>query len=996
MTATATACVHEIVEWYAARTPAARALVSGDAELSYADLNAAANRLARHLVDAGVRPEDVVGVHVERGIGMVTALLAVLKCGAAYTLLDPDVPAARLVELVARTGVRRVVTRCGLEEVLAASGAAPVPLDADHIEAQPATDLGTPVDPESVACVMFTSGSSGRPKGVAAPHRSVVGTLIGQDYLDLRPDAVWLQAVPVSWDVFVLELFGALLSGAACVLQPGQHPDPPVLADLVARHCVTTLWLSAGLLPVVLDEYPAVFSGLCQLITGGDVPSTAHLLELSRRHPGLRVTHVCGPVESMVLATAHEVVAGDAERPVIPIGRAVGGRDVRLLDDMLSPTPPGAVGEVYIAGKGLAHGYVGQPAQTAVRFVADPLGTAGGLLYRTGDLARTDDVGELVFVGRADEQVKIRGFRIEPGEVAAVLDRDPEVHQAAVMARQDTPGDKRLVAYVVPVENAADHTAVRNLVGDWQGIYESLYTASRTERFGENFTGWNSSYTGKPIPLEQMQESRSATVDRIRRLAPRRVLEIGVGSGLLLAHLAEDCEAYWATDLSPTVIDTLRAQVSAVDGLASRVVLKVQPADSVEGLPVGWFDTIIINSVIHYFPDAEYLRRVLVEALRLLAPGGALYVGDVRNLRTRREFHTAVECGRHTGDRDGLRWSIEQRALTDNEMLLDPRAFSTLHRDMPGLASVRALVKRGAAHNELTRHRYDVVLRLGSPPSPVDAERLRWGTDVTSMTDVVVRLAARPAALTISAVPDRRLSGEVAAARVLADGGTPADVAVALGATGDAVDPEDLHVLGAEHGYRVGISVAAAGTVDVALTVSGDPEDLLVQQPESGELREFASEPTAVRPSGALAARLRRYVADVLPAHMVPSAIVVLDRMPLTANGKIDRRALPAPTYPRAGAGRAPRTPVEETLCGVFAELLGLPAVSVDDSFFELGGNSLLAARLVNRIRSTIGAELTMSTLFDQPTVARLSTGLDATARPRPRPRPMRKVEQEK
>ncbi|MDX2290662.1 MULTISPECIES: non-ribosomal peptide synthetase, partial [Streptomyces] len=280
--------VHELFARRAARTPEATALVSGDARVSYGRLDRDANRLAHHLLARGVRRGDTVGVLLEREPGLVTAVLAVLKAGAAYTLLDPGFPAERLRETTARAGITTLVTAGTLADDLG-GGLVPLRLDAEAeaIAARPDTAPGPIAGPEDAACVMFTSGSTGVPKGVVAPHRALTGTLTGQEYVAFGPDEVWLQCAPVSWDAFALEVFGALLHGGTCVLQPGLKPEPSVIARLVATHGVTTVHVSASLLNFLLDEYPGCFAGVRQVMTGGEPLSVAHVAKARAEYPGL-------------------------------------------------------------------------------------------------------------------------------------------------------------------------------------------------------------------------------------------------------------------------------------------------------------------------------------------------------------------------------------------------------------------------------------------------------------------------------------------------------------------------------------------------------------------------------------------------------------------------------------------------------------------------------------------------------------------------------------
>jgi nonribosomal peptide synthetase DhbF len=290
---------------------------------------------------------------------------------------------------------------------------------------------------------MFTSGSTGRPKGVLAPHRALVGTLLGQEYATFGPGEVFVQCSPVSWDAFSLEFWGALGFGGTCVLQPGQRPEPAVLADLVAKHGITMLQVSSSLFNFLVDEVPGAFAGVRLAFTGGEAASAAHVNRALAAFPGLTVVNGYGPAESMGFTTTHVVPAGLTGQ--VPIGEPLVNKRVYVLDDRLRLAPIGVVGELYVGGVGLAHGYAGQPATTAQRFLAD-LADPAARMYRTGDLGRWTAAGVLEFAGRADDQVKIRGFRVEPGEVEALLLTHESITQAAVVA---AGRPARLVAYVV-------------------------------------------------------------------------------------------------------------------------------------------------------------------------------------------------------------------------------------------------------------------------------------------------------------------------------------------------------------------------------------------------------------------------------------------------------------------------------------------------------------------------------------------------------------------
>ena len=348
-------------------------------------------------------------------------------------------------------------------------------------------------------------------------------------------------------------------------------------------------------------------------------------------------------------------------------------------------------------------------------------------MYRSGDLVCWGADGQLQYVGRADEQVKIRGYRIELGEIENTLLACPQVTQAVTTVHQSDTG-AHLVAYVtLDHATTADHDA--ELVGEWQHMYDDLYSAEvGVSGFGSDFRGWNSSYTDDPIPLEEMAEWRSATVDRIMALQPRRVLEIGAGSGLLLSQIAPQCERYVATDMSAVAIDNLGRSLEQLQiPWRDRVQLLTQPAHVTEGLPRGYFDTVILNSVIQYFPNGGYLADLIDNAMDLLAPGGSLFIGDVRNHTLQGAFQTAVALARTTpADAAEMRQRVHRAMVSEPELLLAPEFFTTWAADHPSVAGLDIQVKRGLADNELNRYRYDVIVHKTPTPARSLATAPTW------------------------------------------------------------------------------------------------------------------------------------------------------------------------------------------------------------------------------------------------------------------------------
>jgi amino acid adenylation domain-containing protein len=943
-----------LCERWAARAPDAVAVVSAHGTLTHGELHRRASLLVHRLRTLGVAPDDAVGLYAPRSAEMVIGALAVLKAGAAYVPLDPAYPRERLAF---------IVRECGMPVVLAAgeitadagwtAGTQVIRIDQEDDGSLPAPSASVSVPAGTRAYVIHTSGSTGRPKGVEI-SRAGLANLVRwhlRTYGVGERDRATLVASP-GFDAAVWEIWPYLAAGASLHIPDEETRLLPtkLLAWLASERitlCFLPTPLAEQLLDLAADPLPSGLS-LRALLTGGD-----RLVRVPRRPLPFALVNHYGPTESSVVATwASVIVPGEGLPP--SIGRPVDGVAVHVLDGSLDLVPAGVPGELAIGGTGLARGYLGRPDLTAERFVPDPFSPAGGRLYRTGDHVRQMPDGRLDFLGRIDHQVKLRGFRIELGEIEGALARHPEVGEAVVVLRESESADRRLVAYVVPRPAVTPATAeASGHIAQWQTLYDETYGKGPSAAGGGaatfNLQGWDSSYTGESIPAEEMEEWVDGTVARLLAQEHRRVLEVGCGTGLLLFRVAPHAERYRGSDFSGVALAQVRAGLDRLP--LPQVELAQGLADDWSGVQPGDFDLIVLNSIIQYFPGVDYLVKVLEGAVAAVAPGGAVFVGDVRSLPLLTAFHASVELYRAAGSLPAaeLARRVERRVAEEEELVIDPAFFPALAQRLPSVRRVEVLLKRGRRANELTRFRYDVILHVGGEGVAGEAPSARtW----ESLAEVERLLTERPDALAASGIPNSRLAGEA-----------------------EAVNPEDLWALAERLGYDADLTWSAGGGADgrfdavlrrrgsgvlpgVAPGVAGMAED---------HWSAYANDPLRAGQERRLVPELRRFLEAELPELMVPAAFVLLAALPLTASGKVDRRALPAPEQTLAPAGEwvAPATPLEELLAREVAGLLGLERVGMRDNFFALGGHSLLATQLVSRLTQEQGIEVTLRMVFD-------------------------------
>jgi len=1017
-------CLHHVVERQCRATPDAVALRFEDRSMSYRELDEASDAVACRLQSLGIGADALVGVAMDRSLEMTVALLAVLKAGGGYVPIDPDYPANRCRYMVEDTGVKVVLTQrhyrdwdvlSAVEHVLVMADGRLADADAGRAGASGCRPQAS-ARADSVCYVIYTSGSTGRPKGVMNVHRALVNRIAWmQAEYRLTANDVVLQKTPYSFDVSVWEFFWTLACGATLVVaRPEGHRDPQYLARLIQDAGVTTLHFVPSMLQAFLrlGELSAC-SSLRRIVCSGEALGHALGRQCRTLLPHAGLYNLYGPTEAAVDVSHWDCREIDEHRP-LPIGHPIANCRLFVLDARGELLPRGAAGELHIGGVGLARGYWNRPELTAEKFIDHP--GLGMRLYKTGDKARLRFDGAIEYLGRLDHQVKIRGLRIELGEIESVLARQGPLASAAVTVWDDksqasTQADKLLVAYVVPRGDALAATEDRNRdelagrkVEQWAHVFDGIYAASEDgDRAEFNIAGWNSSYTGAPIEAAQMAQWVDNTVERIAAVAGPRLLEVGCGTGLLLFRLASRVQRYLATDISARALSDLGRQIASRQGLG-HVELVQAAAEELEKRIAGPFDTIVMNSVVQYFPSVDYARQVLDGLVAKLPPeGGHLFIGDVRDLDLARAFHCSVVCFDASPRRPvaSIRRHVEEQLRRETELMLAPAFFHDYCRLHEREMRCRILLKREDGDNEMANFRYDVVLAAGGPrcaaaEAPVvELQHRVWQRDLQGIEGLYG--LAEDCAHVVSRVPNPRVHRHVELAEKVFAGSVDAHLGLGelqLGLSPcEGPSPGEFWRWADSRGWRLEMACSREDLrlLDLLLVGPRCAADrvpgLLDWQHAGGAPAQVpavhANQPMKESLEGLLVRQLRGALERELPTYMVPQQFVVLDSLPLTASGKLDRKALPAPKTGQQLAQNperfvGPRTALEQQMARLWCDLLKLDKVSMTADFFALGGHSLLGVELIAQVKKLTGRQVPLLGIFNHRTLEAFCASLEA------------------
>ncbi|KAI6765955.1 hypothetical protein HG530_007025 [Fusarium avenaceum] len=993
-------------------------------QITFATLNEKSDLVSQYLRAQSFPTETVIPVIAKRSVETIISFLGILKANMAYLPLDPNAPIER-TKLVLSSIQGPTIILLGNSvrspDIQDTKSISIQSVLENRVQPSFFQRLRTHTKPSasSLAYVLYTSGSTGKPKGVMVEHRSILRLVMQSNCTQyLTGNGAVAHMANTIFDASTLEIYVALLNGLTLVcLDHDLVLDHVALQKAFSEERIGAAFFTPAHLKQILADSPMTLSQLDTLMVGGDRFDTEDCIQARRVVKG-HIINGYGPTENTIFSTMYHVEEGDSWANGLPIGRAISNSGAYIMDSQLDLLPLGVVGELVVTGDGLARGYT-ESQLNKDRFVTVNIDSQQLKAYRTGDLARFRPLDGLIeFFGRADAQVKIRGHRVELGEIEHVLLGHGSVTDAVALIYQGEGQQPQLYAFAaVPSPMVYERVEVDdtgNAKGGeeerdeeeehmkvWSGVFDGdkYVNIDDGQVLGRDFVGWTSMYDGALIDRGEMNEWLDDTIAAMNQnLGAGHVLELGTGSGMILFNLIQGLNSYIGLDPSDRAVDYVNGAAKSIPSLANKVRVYKGTADQVGQLlgPVTP-NIVICNSVAQYFPSQEYLFNVINELVQKQGIE-TLFFGDMRSQAMYSEFcvtQVLSRSGDNISEAD-LRQRIAHIARKEVEFLVDPGFFTGLQSRLPEFVEhVEILPKNMVATNELSCYRYGAVIhvkrRATGQRRVHGIQRDHWidfEEQALDRSALVQRLRdSSPQTLPVSNIPYNKTLHERLIVEHLAkstnDASEGEDGWVSSLRTAAQQCPSlsayELKEIAKQTGYQVEISwtrqFSLHGGFDAVFhRIKPDEEGprVLFQFPndyEGRSLQTMTSQPLLQQARQRVREELGARLLNHLPAYMVPKVITILDEMPVNANGKVDRKALVETlrtrTAPVRGEVREPNTKTEEKLQGIWAQVLNISpdGIGLDDSFFQLGGDSITAMKVVNEARKQ-GIDLDVSDIF--------------------------------
>ncbi|KAJ4469290.1 hypothetical protein J3R30DRAFT_3304252, partial [Lentinula aciculospora] len=995
--------IGELFRRTAKRQSADLAVINSDGSLplTFKELDDWSDALAQCLINNGYGgvKETVIGVWQTRSTLLVVSLLACLKAGCAYMPIEMTLPKERIRYMLTDTCCDMVLINGYAKDFPCADITNYIDLGASEMQnlLRVGPSLNGPSPPtltsERLSHVIFTSGSTGLPKAVMIQHSCLLN-FVNTEYKPITNRDRTAVMLNIAFDVSSGEIWYPLIHGSTLVCYM-HTPTSPVdihdIASFLNREKITSFAVSTAVFKLLVDA--SFFEKSLPLLRSVDLVGEAAYLEFMQpvlhARPDLAVYNCYGPSESTIYATTFQVPA-DYRRAHIAIGRPMANIGAYIVDVALQPVPRGVCGELLLTGDSLARGYLNRPELTAEKFIhlesSHPFGP--NRAYHTGDIVRWTAADELVFLHRKEDgQVKLRGQRLELGEIEQIIKRHPDVISAAAALIKMHNND-HVVAYIV-LKSKNDRNAEERVLDLWDSHFnneDSTYHSLHEENGGQRVVRWYSMFDARPIPSSEMVQWLDDTIDQIAPAPDDKVLEVGVGSGMVALKIAHCVQSFVGTDLSTPSLKSLEARLTS-EGLSSTVSLFTAPAHELDIVTGRSFSLVILNSVLQYFPSAEYLTQVIEKMVGLIESGGRIFIGDVRSyslislhdlersLATLQENATSVE----------IQASLTRYAEGQTELLVDPAFFFEIKRRMPEVVHVEIKPKLMLAQNELSRYRYNVILHVNQQPGLSKASTW-FDCSSPEWTAEELRAQLRSSkedtigALAIPVTSLQRIREVLGYSVDLTSNRTANDMrsAIAEYPLTKFSMPAYIMQMAEQEGWRVVLDYTLQHGPNASLRAIFERMNGHNDSPIVGDFPNVFFDGTSHNTPSNISTDLGRdtvsieeFLLERLPTYMVPSRLVSVAELPLTRSGKIDRKMLASAEFLTKHDSDVDHLSHAREVLALFSRALNRTSETVDirESLFALGGHSLMATLVVSAIRRELGVNLSMSDFYREPTV---------------------------
>ncbi|KAK4613002.1 Nonribosomal peptide synthetase [Fulvia fulva] len=982
-------------------------------QLTYNQLHERSDHLARWLRRRGLAAETLIAVLAPRSCLATIAFLGILKANLAYVPLDVNAPAGRFETVLSSLPGQKRLVLLGADVQIPEMSLTKGSADFAWISAalvQPAEEV-SPCDIEypsasSLAYCMFTSGSTGKPKGVKIEHRGVVSMAKHNNFTIAKT----AHLSNLAFDASIWEIFVPLLNGGTVVcIDYLTSLVPDSLCEVIKNERIQAVMITPGLLRQCQEVHPTMFRSLHSLYVVGDRFDPIDAVKISHDLDGT-VFNAYGPTECTVISTIYEVQKQDSFPNGVPIGKAVSNARVHIMDPKQRRVPAGVLGEIVITGRGLARGYLDR-ALEAGRFIDIVIDGEQERGYRTGDRARYRLDGQLEMFGRMDRQTKVRGHRVELAEIESAILCNKQVSDVAVVrCEQSTPDSAAMVAFLVAHEDkSTGGTEHGEHISAWTEHYDSTTYSNlqdvELDSLGHDFVGWVSMLDEQPIPKTEMQEWLSDTIATITDMQePGHVLEVGTGTGMILFNLRKGLRSYVGIEPSKRAAEFVEKAISSMPDLADRVKIHVGEASDLDGLTDIHPELVLLNSVVQYFPSQDYFTQTCTTLIHL--PGVQRIVfGDIRTFALYRDFLASIAVYKlgNEARKSDVRQYIADKVDREEELLVDPAFFYVLQDRFPSVIEhVEILPKMMPATNELSAFRYTAVLHTRCPEEKarqiheisesawIDFRALGMTKDTlshflgTSSHAPIIAVRNIPHSKTVR----ERYLVEALDSQDPETNGEASWISTAADAARQcaSMDALDLIEIGRRACYHAEVSCARQfsqrGGLDVVFhrqQSSCEGARVLFKFPSDHEIsRRMTSSPLVLSQKSKIVSDVLTDLRNRLPSYMVPDRLHLRDRLPLNANGKVDRKELTNQALSLQQEQRTkhgPKTPcnkLQALLREEFEAVLGVQ-IDIDESFFDVGGHSLSAIRLAAKLTSRCNAKVTAKNIFASPTVRGLA-----------------------